>query len=94
MNNYIYIYIYIYIYGQPLDNPKPRGCVEADGLTARRLVRLPAVARGGTLISHKCHPGGPLMGRVKPHVGVGHQAQVTIIQHKSGIILTPQQFQL
>jgi hypothetical protein len=35
------------------------------------------------------YTGGPLTGRAKPHAGGGPGVQVPIIQHKSGIILTP-----
>jgi hypothetical protein len=43
----------------------------------------------GILNRPKRRPDGPLMGWIKPHVRGGPGGQVTIIQHKPIIILTP-----
>jgi hypothetical protein len=49
----------VHIYSDnPPGNPRPRGCTDVGGLTARRPVRLLGRREGETLINLSCHPGG------------------------------------
>jgi hypothetical protein len=74
----------VHIYrGNPLGNPRPRG-LRRGGRSDRQWWH-----EGETLIRHKRRPRGPVMGWAKPHAEGGPEAQVPILQHKSGIILTP-----
>jgi hypothetical protein len=62
----LYYLTEVHIYrGQPTRTLVQVCCIDAGGQSAR------GSALGETLIAYRCHHGGPLMGRARPHTGGG-----------------------